>query len=118
MCHEAFSGDQPPGYGIISQRIRDRVYILQDMQCACNVALWRAGVTIVQRKHTTMLSVCVVIVELQRYSQLYKMLSVAKQYVYGIFRWQQCKFYLSVFDVNYFPTLYNDPTNAPFYIVN
>jgi hypothetical protein len=84
MCHEAFSRDEPSGHGIISQRIRDRVYSLQDGQCTHNVTLWRAGVTIMRRKHTTVLSVHV-IVELQCYSQLYKMLSGAQQCVYGTF---------------------------------
>ena len=42
-----------------------------------------------------MLSVCIVIVELQCYSQLYKMLKVSQQCVYGtFFRWQQCRFYV------------------------
>jgi hypothetical protein len=105
MCHEAFTRDQPSGYGIISQRIRDRVYSLQDGQCTYNVTLWRAGITIMQRKHTTILSVHV-IVELQCYSQLYKMLSGAQQCVYGtfFFRWQHCRFYVPVFDANNFPT--------------
>jgi len=105
MCHEAFSRDQPSCCGIISQRIRDRMYSLQDRQSTYNVTFWHARVTIVQRKHTTTLSLCVVVVELQCYSQLYKMLSVAQQCVYvTFFRWQQCKFYVPVFDVNYFPT--------------
>ena len=62
------------------------MYSLQDRQLTYNVTLWRAGVTIVQRKHTThttLLSVYVVIVELRCYSQLYNMLSVAQQCVYG-----------------------------------
>ena len=58
LCHVAFSRDQPSGYGNISQRIRDRVHSLQDKQCKYNVTLRRAGITIVQRKHTTVLFVC------------------------------------------------------------
>ena len=85
LCLEAFSRYQPSGHGIISQRIRDRVYSFQDRQCTYNVTLWRAGVTIVQRKHTTLLSVRVIIVEWRCYSKLYNMLSVAQQCVYGAF---------------------------------